>query len=90
MATTTIKLPVRKASAIKRRARDLGLTPEKYLQQLIADDLAISVKAQCTSLEDLAAPFREALADVEEEELDRRVKAARQGYRNASKPRRGR
>ena len=81
---TTIKLPARKASAIKRRARDLGLTPEKYLQQLIADDLSISAKAQKTSLEELAAPFREAFANVSEEELDRRIKAARQGYRNSS------
>ena len=88
MATTTIlqtgKLPVRQISAVKRRARDLGLTPQKYLRQLVEDDLAVSAKARSTSLDELAAPFREAFADVSEEELDRRVKAARAGRRNDS------
>jgi predicted DNA binding CopG/RHH family protein len=87
LATTTksqiVKLPQRQASAIKRRAQDLGLTPQKYLQQLIEDDLAVSDKARSTALDELAAPFREALAGVSEEELDRRVKAARAGRRSA-------
>ncbi len=80
MATTALhtgKLPAARLSAVKRRAHDLGLTPAQYLQQLIEDDLAISAKAKSTSLDELAAPFREALAGVSEEELDRRVKAAR-------------
>jgi hypothetical protein len=85
MTTTTklqtVKLPMRHASAVKRRAHDLGLTPEKYLKQLIEDDLAVSAKARTTSLDELAAPLRDALAGVSEEELDRRVKAARAGRR---------
>ena len=87
MAATTLhtgKLPAGQLSAAKRRAQDLGLTPAKYLQQLIEDDLAISAKAKSTSLEELAAPFRDALAGVSAEELDRRVKAARARRRNGS------
>jgi hypothetical protein len=87
MATTTLhtgKLPAGQLSAAKRRAQDLGLTPAEYLQQLIEDDLAVSARAKTTSLEELAAPFREALAGVSEEELDSRVKAARGRRRNGS------
>jgi len=87
MATTTLhtgRLPARQLSAVKRRAQALGLTPAEYLQQLIEDDLAVSAKAKSTSLDELAAPFREALAGISEEELDRRVKAARAGRRNGS------
>lgn len=96
-ATTNLqtgKLPVRQASAVKRRARVLGLTPQKYLQQLIEDDLAVSAKARSTSLDELAAPFQQAFAGVSEQELDRRVKAARAaragraGRRNGSSNRR--
>lgn len=84
MATSVLntrKLSSRRVSAAKRRAHDLGLTPEEYLQKLIKDDLAISAKAKTTSFHELAAPFREALAGVGETELDRRVKAARAARR---------
>jgi hypothetical protein len=92
MATATLhtgKLPAARLSAVKRRAQDLGLTPAEYLQQLINDDLAVSARAKSTSLDELAAPFREALAGVSEAELDRRVFAARARRRNASSSRRG-
>ena len=87
MATATLrigKLPAARLSAVKRRAQDLGLTQAEYLRQLIEDDLAISAKAKSTSLDELAAPFQEALAGVSEKELDRRVKAARARRRNGS------
>jgi len=85
VATTELKTPrltPRRLAAVKRRANDLGLTLEKYLQKLIEDDLAVSSKARRASLEELAAPFREALSGVSEAELDRRVKAARVARRN--------
>lgn len=84
MATSVLqtgKLSSRRVSAAKRRAHDLGLTPEEYLQKLIEDDLAVSARARFTSLDELAAPFREALAGISEAELDRRVKAARAARR---------
>ena len=88
-ATTTLrtgKLPVRKISAVRRRAQALGLTPEEYLRQLIENDLAVSSRARTTSLDELAAPFREALAGLSGEELDRRVKAARTARRRNGSP----
>jgi hypothetical protein len=91
MAMTTLrtsKLPAVRLSAVRRRARALGLTPPEYLRQLIEDDLAVSAKVKSTSLDELAAPFREALGGVSDEELDRRVKAARAGRRNGSPVRR--
>lgn len=91
MATATLdigKLPAERLSAVKRRAQDLGLTPAKYLQQLIEDDLAVSTRAKSTSLDELAIPFRKALAGVSEEELDRRVKTAKARRRNGSAVRR--
>jgi hypothetical protein len=92
-ATTTLrtgKLPVRKVSAVRRRAQALGLTPEEYLRQLIENDLAVSAKARTTSLDELAAPFREALGGLSGQELDRRVKAARsaRARNGSSHPRR--
>jgi hypothetical protein len=84
----TGKLSARKATAVKRRAHDLGLTTEEYLKQLIEDDLAISAKAKATSFDELAAPFKEALGHVSGEELDRRVKAARHRRRRRRRLRR--
>ena len=87
----TGELPKRQVSAVKRRAQDLGLTPQEYLQKLIEDDLAVSAKARSISLDELAAPFRQALGGESGQELDRRVKAARAiraGRRNGSGNRR--
>lgn len=91
MPTTTLhtgKLPAGRVSAAKRRAQELGLTLAEYLKQLIEDDLTVSAKAKSTSLDELAAPFRQALAGVSGEELDRRVKAARARRRYGSSMRR--
>jgi len=80
-------LSSRDLSAIRVKSRKLGLTVAQYLKQLIEDDLAVSAKAQATPLDDLAAPFRDAFAGVSEEELDRRVKAARAGRKGSSQRR---
>lgn len=69
---------------MKRRAQDLGLIRAEYLRQLIEDELAVSVKPKSASLDELAAPFRQALAGVSDEELARRVKAAQARRRSGS------
>jgi hypothetical protein len=66
-------LPSRKFSALRRKAQGLGLTPGGYVRQLIEQDLALDQKTQNTSLAELAAPFRKALKDVSEDDLDRLV-----------------
>ena len=70
-------LPKRQASALKRKAQHMGLSPSEYVKQLIEDDLALDQKAQTTSLEELAAPFRKALKGASEEELAQIVTASR-------------
>lgn len=82
------KLPARQASALRRRARTLGLTPVDYVKQLIQDDLALDQKARSSSLDELAAPFRKALGDVPETELDQMVHAARARHCRTSTVRR--
>jgi hypothetical protein len=70
-------LPSRKFSALKRKAERLGISPETYVKQLIQTDLALDHKAQTSSFDELAAPFRKAFKGVSEDELDRIVNAAR-------------
>lgn len=88
MTLKRMRLTTRQASAVRRRAGELGVSLEQYLQQLIENDLAVSAKARSTSMEELAAPFREALSGVSEEELDRRVKAAKAARRTGATPKR--
>jgi hypothetical protein len=82
MATTAMELRIsdlskRKASALKRKAERMGLSPDEYVKQLIEDDLALDEKAQVTSLDELAAPFRKALKGVSEDEITQLVTKAR-------------
>jgi len=55
----------------------MGLTPETYLKELICNDLELDRKAQSGSLHKLAAPFHQALGDISDEELNRRINTAR-------------
>jgi hypothetical protein len=70
-------LPARQASAVKRKAERLGMSVEDYIKQLIEDDLALDRKAQDTSLDELAKPFRKALKGVSDDEIDGIVADAR-------------
>lgn len=60
-------LPKRHASALKRKAQRMGLSPGDYVKQLIEDDLALDRQAQTTPLRELGAPFRRALYAVSTE-----------------------
>lgn len=82
------KLPATKLSAMKRRAKELGLSPEDYVRQFIEEDLAIDKKARTTSLEELAAPYTKALQGLSEQEIDDLVDEARRS--KPAKPRRSR
>jgi hypothetical protein len=92
MSTVTVfrvgDLRPRQVSAIKRKAERLGVSPASYVKQLIEDDLEMDRIARNSSLDELAKPFQAALKDISEEELDRRVKAARTQYRQRSTNRR--
>ncbi len=82
-------VPRQQLSALKRKAKRMGLSPAAYIQQLIEDDLALDRKARSTPLDKLAAPFRKALKNVPDDELDRLVDAARTRHA-ARSARRGR
>ena len=70
-------LPKRQASALKRKAQRMGLSPDDYVKQLIHDDLELDEKAQSTPLEQLAAPFRKALKGASESQINQIVAKAR-------------
>jgi hypothetical protein len=62
---------------LKRKAKKMGVTPASYVRQLIEDDLELDDIARTTAFNEIAAPFRQAMANISDEELDRRVDAAR-------------
>lgn len=75
------KLPRRQASALKRKAQRMGLSAGDYVKQLIEDDLAMDRKAHSASLQELAAPFRQALRGASDQEIARIVAKARRRHR---------
>jgi hypothetical protein len=80
MTTMTFRIkdiPQRRASAIKRRAQQLGVTEDSYVRQLIEEDLELERKARTMTFAEIAAPFQKAFAGVSDEELDRLVDEAR-------------
>ena len=75
---TTMKLQVtglgkQKMAALTTKAKRLGVTPERYVKQLVEDDLELDRRAQRTSLADLMGRGRK----VDEVELDKVVEASR-------------
>lgn len=80
MATTAIPTSLhlkglgrQKMRALAEKAQRLGMTPERYLKQLVEEDLAIVREARAKSFEQILGPGRQ----VDEDELDRLVEQAR-------------
>jgi hypothetical protein len=69
-------LAKRQLAQVTARARQLGMTPERYLKHLLEEDLATSQEAKTTTFDALMAPGRA----VDEEEVDRLVEAAKVKY----------
>lgn len=67
------KLGKQTMAELTSKAESLGMTPERYVQQLIEQDLALDRKARTTTFAELMGPGRE----VDEGELDRLVDEAR-------------
>lgn len=63
----------RAMNQLATKARRLGTTPERYVRDLVTEDLALDRRAQMTSFAEIVGPGRE----VDEAELDRLVEAAR-------------
>jgi len=63
-------------SELSSKAKRLGMTPERYVKELLQEDLALDRKAQATTLGDLMGSGR----DIDEDELDKLVNAARRRH----------
>jgi len=64
------------------KARRLGMTPERYVKELVEEDLELDRKARTTTLAELMGPGRH----VDEAELDKLIDAARtRHHRRASR-----
>ena len=74
-------LPKRQASALRRKAERMALSPDEYVKQLIEEDLALDHQAQSTPLEQLAAPFRKALKGASEADIAQIVAKTRSSRR---------
>ena len=66
-------LPRKDMAELTSKAKRLGTTPERYVRDLVQEDLALDRKARTTSLSDLMGPGTE----VDEAELDRIVESVR-------------
>jgi hypothetical protein len=69
-------LSQRKLSALAERAKRCGLTPERYVKQLVERDLEISEEARTKTFAEIMGPGQ----PVDEEELDRLVERARNRF----------
>jgi hypothetical protein len=67
---TVSGLPRAQAGALRKKAKRLGMTPEAYVKELIAEDIELDVIASTQSFAKLAAPFRKALAGLSDNEIN--------------------
>lgn len=66
MSTLSLQLsdlPDRQISALKRKAKKMGVTPASCVRQLIEDDLELDDIARTATFNEIAAPFRQAMAN---------------------------
>jgi hypothetical protein len=70
-------LPQRKVSAVRRRARRLGISEAEYLNDLIEEDLNRERRIRVTPLEVLARPISDALNGLSQAEVIAIVDKAR-------------
>jgi len=73
----------RKLTALAAKAKRLGLTPARYVRQLVEDDLAIESDARSTTLAQIMAPVRKEFREsgTTGGQLDKIVNAARRRRR---------
>ena len=63
-------LPRAEATALRTRAKRLGMTPDEYGKELIVEDAQLDELASKKSFSELAMPFKKALAHMSESDLD--------------------
>jgi nucleoid-associated protein YejK len=65
------------ATALRKKARQMGLTSEDYVRELIASDLELDNAASAASFAELAIPFQKALGGISEANLDKLSRTCR-------------
>jgi hypothetical protein len=83
-STLQPRLGKQKMAQLTSKARSLGLTPSRYVQLLIEEDLALDHKARTSTFAQLMGPA----ANVDEKELDRLADAARTRHHRATRGKR--
>jgi len=68
-----------KLRALRAKAKEAGMTPEKYAKRLIEESISIEDRARTTTFDELFAPVREQFrkSGMTEDEFDELVDAAR-------------
>ncbi len=85
--TPTLRVPrlgKEKMAQLSSKARRLGISPERYVQLLIEEDLELDRRAKTTRFAELMGPGRE----LDERVLDRVVDGARMRHHKNSKGKR--
>ena len=62
-----------KIDKLAQKAKRLGMTPERYIKQLVEEDLAISDEARTKSFAEIMGPGK----DIDEDEIDSLVEKAK-------------
>ena len=70
----------RAMSQLATKAKRLGTTPERYIRDLVEEDLALDRRAEATTFAEIVGPGRE----VDDAELDKLVEAARNKHHRRS------
>jgi hypothetical protein len=86
LARTTITLTglgKKRFEELRTRAKRMGMTPDRYVSELVAQDLAMERKVRTTSIRQIMGPGR----SVDEAELDELVEAAREEHHARSRRR---
>jgi len=78
------RLTKRQMAELKRKATSLGVSPQRYLQLLIEEDLALDRKARSTTFAELMGPGR----DLDEAALDRLVDQSRTRHYQSTRAKR--
>ena len=86
MSNRTTRLPFRvkglnkrKMNELTAKAKELGMTPEQYVRQLVEEDLELDRKARGMSFAQIMQPVRDEFraSGMSDEELDQIVDRAR-------------
>lgn len=94
MVSPTLRIPglrPRSMAELRDQAKRKGLTPERYVRDLVEEHLAREHAARTMTFDELFAPVRARVKHVDDRELDELVRRARSksGRRGRPRKRRG-